>query len=45
MEESSGGSHAYDSTELGFWHPDKLGDVFERNAALKWYTGEDLELT
>lgn len=44
MEEASGGSHPYDSTEMGFWHPDELGDVFEGNAALKWYTCEDLEL-
>lgn len=44
MEEASGDSHPYDSTELRFWHPDKLCDVCEWDAALKRYTGEDLEL-
>ena len=44
MKEARGDSHPYDSTELRFWHPDQLCDVFERNVTLKWYTREDLEL-
>ena len=44
VEEASGGSHAHDPTELRFWHPDQLCDIFERNVAPKWYTGEHLKL-
>lgn len=44
VEKASGGSHPDDSTELRFRHPDKLCDIFERNVAAKWYTGENLEL-
>ena len=45
IEGVSGGGHLYDSTEMGFWHPDEVCDVFEGNAALKPYTREDLEIS